>query len=215
MKIEKQRKMEQQMPDCELFISHIGTHYNEIEEKLKMLSGRNKQPYDKDAFQESIVKCYTYIKKKVKMKDTSPYGIESYLIRTYLNYIKEIKRSAQTAKRDFNYNSDNIGEIYERYYNSNNDTAKVKIASDLFKDFSILYIMTQVEDNFDQESFYLYRLKTLSNLTYQQIAQKTQNKGSRQKILEVKEWVKNNIFKDDVRKAFNIIYSDLIDNDGS
>lgn len=215
MKIEKQRKMEQQMPDCELFISHIGTHYNEIEEKLKMLSGRNKQPYDKDAFQESIVKCYTYIKKKVKMKDTSPYGIESYLIRTYLNYIKEIKRSAQTAKRDFNYNSDNIGEIYERYYNSNNDTAKVKIASDLFKDFSILYIMTQVEDNFDQESFYLYRLKTLSNLTYQQIAQKTQNKGSRQKILEVKEWVKNNIFKDDVRKAFNIIYSDLIDNDGN
>lgn len=207
--------MEQQMPDCELFINHIGTHYNEIEEKLKMLSGRNKQPYDKDAFQESIVKCYTYIKKKVKMKDTSPYGIESYLIRTYLNYIKEIKRSAQTAKRDFNYNSDNIGEIYERYYNSNNDTAKVKIASDLFKDFSILYIMTQVEDNFDQESFYLYRLKTLSNLTYQQIAQKTQNKGSRQKILEVKEWVKNNIFKDDVRKAFNIIYSDLIDNDGS
>ena len=180
-----------------------------------MLSGRNKQPYDKDAFQESIVKCYTYIKKKVKMKDTSPYGIESYLIRTYLNYIKEIKRSAQTAKRDFNYNSDNIGEIYERFYNANNDTAKVKIASDLFKDFSILYIMTQVEDNFDQESFYLYRLKTLSNLTYQQIAQKTQNKGSRQKILEVKEWVKNNIFKDDVRKAFNIIYSDLIDNDGS
>lgn len=207
--------MENQIPDCEIFISHIGTHYNEIEEKLKMLSGRNKQPYDKDAFQESIVKCYTYIKKKVKMKDTSPYGIESYLIRTYLNYIKEIKRSAQTAKRDFNYNSDNIGEIYERYYNSNNDTAKVKIASDLFKDFSILYIMTQVEDNFDQESFYLYRLKTLSNLTYQQIAQKTQNKGSRQKILEVKEWVKNNIFKDDVRKAFNIIYSDLIDNDGS
>lgn len=207
--------MENQIPDCEIFISHIGTHYNEIEEKLKMLSGRNKQPYDKDAFQESIVKCYTYIKKKVKMKDTSPYGIESYLIRTYLNYIKEIKRSAQTAKRDFNYNSDNIGEIYERYYNANNDTAKIKIASDLFKDFSILYIMTQVEDNFDQESFYLYRLKTLSNLTYQQIAQKTQNKGSRQKILEVKEWVKNNIFKDDVRKAFNIIYSDLIDNDGS
>lgn len=207
--------MENQIPDCEIFISHIGTHYNEIEEKLKMLSGRNKQPYNKDAFQESIVKCYTYIKKKVKMKDTSPYGIESYLIRTYLNYIKEIKRSAQTAKRDFNYNSDNIGEIYERYYNTNNDTAKVKIASDLFKDFSILYIMTQVEDNFDQESFYLYRLKTLSNLTYQQIAQKTQNKGSRQKILEVKEWVKNNIFKDDVRKAFNIIYSDLIDNDGS
>ncbi len=210
MKIEKQRKMEQQMPDCELFINHVGNHYKEIETKLKMLSGRNHQPYDKDAYQEVIIKCYKRIQTKGVLNDKTPYGIESYLIKSYFNFLVDIKRSAEKQKRDLNYNSDNIQDLYEKFYNANNDTARTKIASDLFKDFSILYIMTRVEDNFDQESFYLFRLKHLCELTYRQVYEKTHIKGARQKILEVKQWLKDNIMKEDIKKAFNTIYGNII-----
>jgi len=203
--------MENKTPDAEIFLEHIGKHYNEIETKLKMLSGRNHQPYDKDAYQDVIIKCYKRIEKKGTLNDKSPYGIESYLIKSYFNCLIDIKRSAEKQKRDLNYNSDNIADLYEKFYNQNNNTVRAKIAKDLFSDFSILYIMTQVEDNFDQESFYLYRLKVLSNLTYQQIAQKTQNKGCRQKILDVKNWVKDNIIKEDIKKAFNEIYGELLE----
>ena len=202
--------MEQQMPDCELFINHVGKHYKEIETKLKMLSGRNHQPYDKDAYQEVIIKCYKRIQTKGTLNDKTPYGIESYLIKSYFNFLVDIKRSAEKQKRDLNYNSDNIQDLYEKFYNANNDTARTKIASDLFKDFSILYIMTRVEDNFDQESFYLFRLKHLCELTYRQVYEKTHIKGARQKILEVKQWLKDNIMKEDIKKAFNAIYGSII-----
>ena len=210
MKIEKQRKMENETPDCQVFISHIGSHYKEIETKLKMLSGRNHQPFDKDAYQEVIIKCYKRIQNKGTLNDKTPYGIESYLIKSYFNYLIDVKRSAEKQKRDLNYNSDNIQDLYEEFYNATNDTARTKIASDLFKDFSILYILTKVEDNFDGESFYLFRLKHLCEMTYKQVYEKTQVKGARQKILEVKAWVQDNITKEDIKKAFNAVYGELL-----
>ena len=73
MKIEKQRKMENETPDCQVFINHVGNHYKEIETKLKMLSGRNHQPFDKDAYQEVIIKCYKRIKNKGQLNDNQAY----------------------------------------------------------------------------------------------------------------------------------------------
>lgn len=210
MKIEKQRKMENETPDCQIFINHVGSHYKEIETKLKMLSGRNRQPFDKDAYQEVIIKCYKRIQKKGQLNDKTPYGIESYLIKSYFNYLIDIKRSAEKQKRDLNYNSDNIQDLYEEFYNANNDTARTKIASDLFKDFSILYILTKVEDNFDDESFYLFRLKHLCEMTYKQVYEETKIKGARQKILEVKAWVQDNVAKEDIKNAFNAVYGELL-----
>lgn len=210
MKIEKQRKMEQQMPDCELFINHVGNHYKEIETKLKMLSGKRKIQYNPDFFHDVIIKCYKRIQTKGVLNDKTSYGIESYLIVSYFNIVIDAKRSAEVAKRDLNYNSDNISELYENFYNKNNTTSKEKIANDLFSDFSILYILTRVEDNFDQESFYLFRLKHLCAMTYKQVYEKTQVKGARQKILEVKAWVQDNITKEDIKKAFNAVYGELV-----
>lgn len=199
-----------EMPVHKLFINYIANHYSEIETKLKIICGRNKQPYDQDALQESIVRCYTAIEKKGFMKDTSPYGIESYVIRTFFNYIREIKRSCQNAKRDYNITSDNINDIYENWYNNTNDTAKVKIANDLYKDYATLYIMMTVEENFDQEHFYLFKLKHLCNMTYKQVCEKSGVKGCRQKILEVKKWLKDNITKEDLNKAFNNQFGEII-----
>ena len=197
------------MKDDTLFLDYLGKNYENVKTKLKMLCGRNGQQFSEDFYHEAIIRCTKAIQKKGKLNDTSPYGIESYLIKSYMNLPREEARSCKNSKRDNNYNSDNIQELYESWYNTNNTSATEKIQSDLYKDFSTLYIMTMVEQNFDQEHFYLFRIKTLGGLTYKQVCERSNCKGCRQKILEVKEWLKQNVTKEDVTKAYYEIYGEL------
>ena len=199
------------MSDAEIFIQYINDNYDKVGGTLKLLSAQRKQKFDEDAFHESILRCHKAISKKGYLKDKSAYGITSYLIRSYFNLINEEKRSAKVKKRDMNYNSDNIGGLYEDYYNSHNTDARQKVVSDLFKDFSVLYIMMVVEENFDNESFYLFKLKELiPDMTYKKLSEKTGLKGVRQKVVTVKKWVQQNISKEDIRKEFYLIYGDII-----
>lgn len=199
------------MEDATIFINHINNNYDKVGGTLKILCAQRKQKFDEDAFHETIIRCHKAISKKGYLKDKSGYGITSYLIRSYFNLIKEEKRSAKVKKRDQNYNSDNIGGLYEDYYNSNNINAKEKIVNDLFRDFSVLYIMMVVEHEFDNESFYLFKLKELcKDMTYKKLSDKTKIKGVRQKVVTVKRWVQANITKDMIRKEFYLIYGDII-----
>lgn len=199
------------MSDAEIFLQYINNNYDKVGGTLKLLSAQRKQKFDEDAFHETILRCHKAISKKGYLQDKSPYGITSYLIRSYFNIIKEEKRSAKNAKRDMNYNSDNIGGLYEDYYDSNFTDAKQKVVNDLFKDFSVLYIMMVVEQQFDNESFYLFKLKELcKDMTYKKLSDKTKIKGVRQKVVTVKKWVQANITKDMIRKEFYEIYGDIL-----
>lgn len=199
-----------EMEDYTLFLDYVGKNYDKIQGKIKIICGRNKQPYNQDFLQDSIIRCHNAIKKRGYIKDKTPYGIESYLIKSYFTNVREDKRAAINAKRDLNYNSDNISTLYEDWYNTNNVSALTKIASDLYKDFSLLYILLKVEENFDQEHSHLFKLKNLSNgMTYKKLAAKTNIKGCRQKVLEVKEWLKENVTKEEIKDAFNEIYGEL------
>jgi hypothetical protein len=100
--------------------------------------------------------------------------------------------------------------VYEEWYNSNHTTSSAKLLSDLWTDFSTLYIMNVVEQNFSQEDFYLFKLKTLCNYTYKQVQDKTNEKRVRQRIVDIKNWLRLNVKKDDVKEAFNDIYGDII-----
>ena len=193
------------------FLKHINDNYIDIETKIKMLCGRNKQRFDEDLFHEAILRCYKCIEKKGGMNDSSPSGIEGYLIRSYFNLVKEIKRSAMNAKRDQNYNSDNIGGLYEDYYNSHNVDSREKVTQDLFRDFATLYLLMLIETNFDSEHFYLFKLKELiPNMTYKLLSEKTKIRGVRQKVVECKKWLKENVTKEMIRKEFFEIYGDIL-----
>lgn len=199
------------MEDSTVFINYINDHYKEVGGTLRILCAQRKQKFDEDGFHTCIIRCYDAIKKKGYLKDKSAYGITSYLIRSYFNYVLEMKRAACNAKRDQNYNSDNIGGLYEDYYNSNFTDARQKVVNDLFKDFSVLYIMMVVEQQFDNESFYLFKLKELcKDMTYKKLSEKTGLKAVRQKVVTVKKWVQQNVTKEDIRKEFYEIYGDII-----
>ena len=101
--------------------------------------------------------------------------------------------------------------MYEDWYNENNSPARVKLLKDLWKDFLVLFIMTKVEDNFDSEHFLLFRLKYLiPQMTYKKLQEKTQAKKCRQKVVNVKNWVRDNVSKDEAKKIFTLMYGDLI-----
>lgn len=198
------------MQDEAIFLNYINDHYNELKRKYFKFCQEKQYDFDEDIFSDTILKCYDCIVKKGGLKDKSAHGIESYFFIAFRNNIMNEQRYSRNKKRDRNINSDSINDLYEVWYNANNNDARVKIVNDLFKDFSILYIMTQVEDNFDEEHFYLFRLKTLCNLTFKNLAEKTNIKASRKKVIEVIHWIKDNIRKEDIRQLFFVMYGDII-----
>ena len=198
------------MSDKDKFMHYINDHYNHLKYKYINFCREHNYQWDEDIFQDTILKCHDAIEKKGKLNDTTDYGIESYFFISFKLNLKREGQYARNQKRDRNIDSDSINELYEDYYNKNNSSSAQKVYKDLFQDFSVLYIMTVVEDNFDQEHFYLFRLKTLGNLTYKELQDKTKIKASRQKVINVKNWLKENVTKDDIKKAFGTMYGDLL-----
>lgn len=191
------------------YLQWFGKNYATLKRKYSTYCALNKYTWDEDIFSDTYLKIYNTIRRN-GLKDTTPQGFDNY---TFLSFRTNIKREGQYArntKRDRNIPDDDLNGLYEEYYNGNNVSALDKIKSDLFKDFSILYIMMMVESNFDNEHFYLFRIKTLGNLTYKQLQERTKIKASRQKVIDVKNWLKENLTKDDIKKAFNDVYGNLL-----
>lgn len=197
--------------DATEFINYISDNYEQTKKTLQILAQQHHQPFDEDGFHECILRCHKAITKKGFLQDKSPYGITSYLVRSYLNYVNEVKRAACNAKRDHNYNSDNITELHEEYYNKHNTSERDKLLSDLFKDYSCLYILRFVEQHFDEEHFYLFRVKQLvPGMTYKKLKEKTGFKAVRQKVLEVKTFIQQHLTKEQIKEAFYQEYGNLI-----
>lgn len=199
------------MQDETIFLNYINDHYTELKNKYYKFCQEKQYTWNEDIYSDTILKCYDVIIKNGKLKDKSPHGIESYFFMAFRNNIMNEQRYSRNKKRDKNINSDHINDLYELWYNDNFNDARVKITNDLFKDFSILYIMTRVEDNFDSEHFYLFKVKTLvPEMTFKKLAETTKIKASRKKVIEVMRWVKENIKKEEIRKIFYNIYGDII-----
>lgn len=196
--------------DNRLFINYISDHYNQLYYKYRQFCKEKDYQWDEDIFQDTIVNCYSAITKKGKLQDTSNQGIENYFFKSFKMNIMREKQYARNQKRDLNVEADDVDVMYEEWCNNNKEDSRTKILSDMWKDFSCLYIMMLVEDNWDDEHFYLFRLKHLCNMTYKQLTDKTGIKGVRQKILDVKQWLKDNLTKEDINKAFQLAYGDLL-----
>lgn len=197
--------------DQTLFINYINDHYQTLKNKYRRFCIEKQYDWDEDIFSDTILSCYTAIEKKGSLNDKTNQGIENYFFRSFKQNLQREKQYCRVSKRDMNYNSDNINDVYEEWYNENNSPARVKLLNDLWKDFLVLFIMTKVEDNFDSEHFLLFRLKYLiPQMTYKKLQEKTQAKKCRQKVVNVKNWVKDNVSKDEAKKIFTLMYGDLI-----
>lgn len=190
------------------YFTCISQNYNNLRQICNDVCKRNKEQYSEDALNDTVIQVHKIIQKKGKLDDMSDNGIMRYFVRSYVNNLRMEKRYAYHKKRDYNITQEEFNDRYEQSLSSKRD----KIIKDLLEDFSVLYIMKLVELNFPPEQLYLYKLKMICNKTYKQIHDETKIKKSRDKIIEVNKWVKNNLTRDVIKKEFFDIYGDLIEN---
>lgn len=196
------------MEKAKIFLNHINDNYQTLKDRFRRFCFDKSYKWDEDIFSNTILSCYETITKK-GLQDTSPLGIENYFFMSFKFNVMRDKLYSRNKARDRNVTD--INGAYENYCNNNLKTAEEKIANDLFNDFAITYILKEVEKNFDVVSFYLYRLKSLTpKMTYKKLTTITKFKSVRQKVCNVKRWVKNNIKIGDIRKAFYREYGDII-----
>ena len=198
------------MEDKELFINHISNNYDVLKAKYKAFCWEKDYQWNEDIFSDTILSCYNAIEKKGKLNDTTNQGIENYFFRSFKQNIQREKQYCRVAKRDANISDDNIFQLYDEYYNKEHTPEQIKLLSDLWKDFATLYILMKVEDNFDGEHFLLFRLKYLvPHMTYKKLAITTNVQKCRQKVIDVKNWVRENISKEEIKDAFQRVYCEF------
>lgn len=195
------------MEDATKFINTINDHYETVKKELQSYCDSVGERFDEDIFQDTILKCYTLIDKNGEMKDSSYQGCKNFMFQAFKRNLKREQQYARNQKRDANVT--NLSKFNEIYLNSKL-TQEEKLKSDLYKDFATLYLMKRVEEEFDDEHFYLFRLKTFSNMTYAQLSEKTGIKGCRQKVVDVKNWLKENVTTKEIKDEFEEIYGNLL-----
>lgn len=194
----------------EKFLNWFSVNYDGLKTKYSKFCSNKHYVFDEDIFAELPIKIYDLISKK-GLADTSDTGFDSYCFKAFKNNLLNEKRYSRVNKRDGNKTDVELNELYEAWYNSNKTSSTEKVLKDLWTDFSVLYILLLVEQTFDAEHFYLFKIKTLCNLTFKQLQAQTQIPYSRKKFLEVQNWLKTNLKKSDVKKAFDEQFGNFLD----
>ena len=188
------------------FLKWINDNYDAQKRKLQAFCHDKHYTFDEDIYCDTYLKIHDKIK-RTGIADDSEKGFENYLFISFkINTLREAQYS-RNSRRDSNVT--NIASRYEAYLNGKL-TQEEKLLSDLKKDFSTLYLLTKIEDNFDSQSFYLFKLKTFSNMTYKEIAEHTGIKGARQKIIDCKNFLKMHVTKDDIDNAFHVFQANFL-----
>lgn len=190
---------------AEKFLKWLNNNYTSQKQKLLAFCNDKKYKFDDDIFSDTYLKIYEKIRAS-GINDDSEKGFENYLFMAFKQNLHREKLYARNLKRD--ENNANIAALNEMFLNQKL-TQEEKLLSDLRKDFTTLYLMQKVEENFDAEHFYLFRLKTFTGMTYRQLHEHTGIKGARQKVVQVKNWLKANITKQEVDNVFNALYGNL------
>lgn len=188
------------------YLQWMNLNYYKQKYKLMAFCADKNLKWDEDIFCDTYLKIFEKIK-KYGIKDDTESGFDNYTFMSFKTNVIREGQYARNQKRDGNVI--NLQNENEKYQNSKL-TEQEKLKSDLYKDFATLYLLKQVEANFDSEHFYLFRLKTFTNMTYRQLAEHTGLKGVRQKVVDAKNWLKHNVKQDDIRKEFDDIYGEIL-----
>ena len=135
----------------------ISLRYNEIKEGFRMECRKTMTDFSEAIYHSTILNCYNTIKLK-GLTDLTEQGMKNYLFRAFKMNTKREALYMRNAKRDSNISDSDVMSIYERN-GLYEETTEEKIKKQLLNDYSIVYILNQVEANFDTISFYCFRLK--------------------------------------------------------
>lgn len=190
-----------------IFLQWVNDNYEYLKSHHQAYCLNTKQKWDEDIFSDTYLKIYEKIAKD-GIKDDSDRGFECYFFMSFKTNLKREKQYARNQKRD--ENNANLPILQETYLNKQL-TEREKLLHDLFIDYATLYILRTIERQFPPEDYRLFKMKLFDKLTYKQLSDKTGEKAVRQRIVNIKQWIKDNVTKDDIKKAFNNDYGDLFE----
>lgn len=183
----------------------ISIRYNEIKEGFIMECRKTMTDFDEDIFHSTILNCYNTIKLK-GLTDLTEQGMKNYLFRSFKMNTKREALYMRNARRDNNISGSDAMIVYERN-GLEDETTEEKVRKQLLDDYSVVYLLKLVENNFDIISFYCFRLKWLiPKMTYQRLREITKVKDCKKRCIDIMKWLKENVNKEDILTEFEKEY---------
>ena len=202
MKVNGNAYMENNEAKARKFLQWVNDNYDNLIKHFKAYYANKRQKFDLDIYSDTILKLYDNICKN-GIKDNTPDGYQNYLFMAVRNNVIRESQYIRNKNRSEIGENETLEHIYDEYYNKVNDSADAKVLSDLYKDYAALYLAKAVEKQFDEVSFFLWRIKHFSKkMTYKQLSEITKIKNARTYVNEVNAWLKANVTKAEIRRAF-------------
>lgn len=197
--IEKSKPIDPVKKDvADRWLNYINSIYVEYKNKFEQYCNSVKKKFEEDVYSETIINCYDSICRN-GLKDLSEQGMKNYLFQSFkMNVVRNTTYARQTKRT---YNVD-ISEAHEEFL-LKNEPLPLKIKKQMLNDFTVTYILFQVENNFDIISFFCFRLKHLiPKMTYQRLRDITNINDCKRRVTTINKWVRDNIDKQEVYKEF-------------
>ena len=192
----KEKEKEPQYKDvADKWLQYIGTIYEEYRMKYFKMANDLNYNVNEDMLNDTILACYNSIARN-NLSDTTEQGMRNYLFRAFkinLNAVSNYDKRKDVV--------DDLTALAEQYENQGEATYH-KIKKQLFDDYSLIYILEQVENNFDTITFYCFRLKTMLPCTYQRLREITKVKDAKKRVVKVNKWLRENMTRQDIYNAF-------------
>lgn len=196
------------MTDSQIFLSHIADNYESLKNRFKSFCQSKHYKWDDDIFGDTILKCADLIEKK-GLNDATPQGVENYLFKAFKTNTMRETQYSRNAKRDSNV--ENVGELFEEWYNSSNITSQEKLLKDLRTDYTALYLLDKVDMEYGSELSHIFTLKYYLGHTYKELQEKYPTiPRLRDKLLTMKKWLQSNVSKQEIQRSFEKKFDSLL-----
>ena len=196
----KEKEKEPQYKDVAYkWLQYIGTIYEEYRMKYFKMANDLNYNVNEDMLNDTILACYNSIARN-NLSDTTEQGMRNYLFRAFkvnLNAISNYDKRKDVV--------DDLTALAEQYEYQGEATYN-KIKKQVFEDYSVIYLLNKVEDNFDTITFHCYRLKTMLPCTYQRLREITKIKDCKKRVVKVNKWLRENITEKEVLTNFKKQY---------
>lgn len=189
---------------ADYFLRYMGEIYNDYIELFNAMFGQ----YASDLFHDTILKIHSSLRhnglRKLNGKDVDE-ETKKRMLRDYMFIsikLNNITKKQDEAKRRGIFQSDNDGVDMV-----DSESSDAKVRRDLLKDYMVMRIIDIVEDNFDDISFRCYRLYSLlDGMTYAKLKQLTGITNCKQRVVDIKKWLRDNVDEEELRKDFEREY---------
>lgn len=196
----KEKEKEPQYTDvADKWLQYIGTIYEEYRMKYFKMANDLNYNVNEDMLNDTILACYNSIARN-NLSDTTEQGMRNYLFRAFKVNLNAV--SNYDKRKDI---VDDLTALAEQYENQGEATYN-KIKKQLFEDYTVIYLLNKVEDNFDTISFNVFRLKTMVPCTYQRLRDITKVKDAKKRVVKIMKWLRENITEKEILTNFKKNY---------